>query len=338
MRGRDPQELVEVEGREAREVDVVRARSAPRAPDRRPPASCRSAVRARDPAWCGSHRRPGGPGRGPRRGRSDRRAGERERYRPSRTFVDGNPRTAARLPAARARPRRRRARGSRSSVRLAWRGPRQPAFELLAQPRHGAEDPAREHEREASPIRPRRRATLRPDASSSLAAPRRMPMAAASPSRNADSTELRQRTDCRWPQIAGNRPRAATLCAASIPKCCSSSGVKRRLRTALVGFAQHRTQRGTADPVAAALVTEHIAPAAGPGRFPARVASVGDRTRARDDHHAGLAGRARLERNQSVVHDQHSGLEPDPAHDAAHRRRVTRPVDAGNAQADRGRD
>ena len=86
-------------------------------------------------------------------------------------------RAAARPPAGPARPRQPPARG-RAAGPASRRRHRQPALELLAQPRHGAEDAAGQDERERR--RRRARAAARrsaPTPSSSSAAPRRMPIA-----------------------------------------------------------------------------------------------------------------------------------------------------------------
>ena len=42
--------------------------------------------------------------------------------------------------------------------------------------------------------------------------------------------------------------------------------------------------------------------------------------------------------DQRVVDDEDPRLQADPLHDAAHDHLIVRPVDAGNAEADRGRD
>ena len=69
-----------------------------------------------------------------------------------------------------------------------------------------------------------------------------------------------------------------------------------------------------------------------------RVASVGDRSGPRDDDDGGLARSARLQRNERVVDDENPRLVADPLHQGAHHAFVLRPIDAGNAQADRGGD
>jgi hypothetical protein len=88
------------------------------------------------------------------------------------------------------------------------------------------------------------------------------------------------------------------------------------------------------DPVAAALVAEHVSPSARARRFACPVPPITNRSRAGDDDDAGGAGRAGLERDKRIVDDQHLGALTDAAHDAAHDLRVTWAIDARHADAD----
>ena len=68
---------------------------------------------------------------------------------------------------------------------------------------------------------------------------------------------------------------------------------------------------------------------------PCRAATVGDRSRPADDDDAWRARRARFERDQRVVDDQHSRAWTDAPHDRADYARVVFAIDTGDAQADR---
>ena len=109
---------------------------------------------------------------------------------------------------------------------------------------------------------------------------------------------------------------------------------QQRLRTAPVELPDDGVQRGPANPEAAALVAEQVAPAAGARRAARGVAAVGDRSRPGHDHDSGLIARARDQRDQRVVDDQRPRLESDAAHDPAHGRGVGLAIDAGNAETD----
>ena len=78
---------------------------------------------------------------------------------------------------------------------------------------------------------------------------------------------------------------------------------QRRARAAAVDLANRGGQRLPADPVAAALVADHVAPAARSCSQAAGVASVGDRSGAGDDDDARRLARRRDQRDQGVVHD-----------------------------------
>src|SRR5262249_11545001 len=101
-----------------------------------------------------------------------------------------------------------------------------------------------------------------------------------------------------------------------------------------VRLAQHGAQRRAADPVTAAFVAEHVAPAAGARRLVPIVPAVGDRSRPGDDDDARLIGRARLERDERVVDHEASRLVADPPHDAPDNAGVVRTIDARDAETD----
>jgi hypothetical protein len=122
------------------------------------------------------------------------------------------------------------------------------------------------------------------------------------------------------------------------PEVLEQELCQRRLLTALIGLAQDCPQRRPPDPVAATLVSEDVAPAAGARRLVGAVAPIGDGTGPRDDDHARRAGRARLECDERIVDHQDASLVSNPPHDPAHRRRIIGPIDAGDAKADRRRD
>ena len=107
-----------------------------------------------------------------------------------------------------------------------------------------------------------------------------------------------------------------------------------RHATAAVGVTHDGAQRETANPVAAAFVAEHVAPAAGPRRFALVVAPVRNRSRSRHDDDAGRVADAGLQRDERVVDDENARLVADAAHDAAHDRFVGRAIDARDAEAD----
>ena len=106
--------------------------------------------------------------------------------------------------------------------------------------------------------------------------------------------------------------------------------------TAPIGLAHDGAQRETAHPIAAALVAEHIAPAARSRRVAVVIAAVRDRPGAGDDDNAGGGADPCLQRDQRVVDDENAGLVSDAAHDAADNGRVFRAVDPGDAEADGG--
>ena len=106
---------------------------------------------------------------------------------------------------------------------------------------------------------------------------------------------------------------------------------------AIIRRPQHGAQRRPSDPVPAAFVAQHIAPSTRARGFARRIPPIRNRSGARDDHHARLPGSPGLERNQRVVDDQHPRIEADPLHDAADDRGIVRAIDAGDAEADRGR-
>src|SRR4029079_14974287 len=117
--------------------------------------------------------------------------------------------------------------------------------------------------------------------------------------------------------------------AVVLQQTCGETG----RRAAAIRRTEHRPQRGAADPIAAALVAEHVPPAAGPGRLVPFVPAVGDRSGAGDDDDAGLIGRARFERDERVVDDEHARLVADALHDAADNAGVVRTIDARDAEA-----
>ena len=55
------------------------------------------------------------------------------------------------------------------------------------------------------------------------------------------------------------------------------------------------------------------------------------------DDDARDARRARFERDEGVVDDEHPRLVADAPHDPAHHARIVRPIDPGDAETDRGR-
>jgi hypothetical protein len=91
-----------------------------------------------------------------------------------------------------------------------------------------------------------------------------------------------------------------------------------RIWPAPVARAHHRSQRLAPDPVAAALVADHVAPAAGARRFPAGVPAVDDRAGAGDDHDARRVAGPRDQRDERVVDDDRAGLVADAPHDGVH--------------------
>ena len=251
-----------------RELDVPALRQRTRARGRSQPASCRSAARARDPAWRGSHRRRGARARGRQRRRRDTRAIVAVTVSAHHvSFVDRDNALRPRLPGARAPLRRPPARGRAAPCMLpgAATGSRRSSSSRS----HGT---ARKMPPERMNVNglahePEPSRDGQPDASSSFAAPRRMPIAAAVAFAERRLDALRRARRSRTAAGCCNRPRGADPAPAAMPKCFSSSGVSAVFGPALIGFAQHRAQRGPADPVAAALVAEHVAPAAGAGGF-----------------------------------------------------------------------
>ena len=108
----------------------------------------------------------------------------------------------------------------------------------------------------------------------------------------------------------------------------------RRGVPAAVGLADDGAQGVPADPVAAALVAEHVAPAAGAGRLVAGVAAIGDRAGAGDHHDARLVPDRGDQRDQRVVGDQRPRLVADAPHHAMHHLPVVGAIDAGHPQGD----
>ena len=213
---------------------------------------------------------------------------------------------------------------------------REPPLELLFEPGDGAEDTARENEGEGlpdhvEPARHRQRRRLElvggaaQDADRHRVSLRERPLHA-----------LGERSDRRRPQVGVIDLVDQLLCALDA-EMLEQERRQRRRGAAMVRLAQHGAQRGAADPVAAPLVAEHVAPPARARRFPLGVAAVGNRTGARDHDHAGLAGRARLQRHQRIVDDEHARLVADALHDPLDDRGIVRTVDPGDAQADGGR-
>ena len=96
-------------------------------------------------------------------------------------------------------------------------------------------------------------------------------------------------------------------------------------------------QRFAPDPVARPFIAEDVSPAAGASGEVLLIHAVGDRTRARDEHDAGLIADAGDEGDQRVVDDQRLRAKAETAHDAAHQAVVVLTVDAGNADAHRVR-
>ena len=110
-----------------------------------------------------------------------------------------------------------------------------------------------------------------------------------------------------------------------------------RLRPAAVLGAHDRGERFAPDPVAAALVADDVAPAAGARRVEIAVAPVHDRSRTGDDDDARLVPGARHQRDECVVDDDDARLVADAAHHRSHRPHLVVAVHAGDAQAHRGR-
>src|ERR687887_380263 len=108
--------------------------------------------------------------------------------------------------------------------------------------------------------------------------------------------------------IHGNRD------SSSMPKCASTAP-------------HRRGQRFTPDPVAAALVADHVAPAAGARGLTPRVAAVGDGSGAGNDDDSRRVTGAGHQRDQRVVDHEDTRSVTDAAHDGGNRVRLVRPVD-----------
>ena len=106
---------------------------------------------------------------------------------------------------------------------------------------------------------------------------------------------------------------------------------------ASVELPDHRCQRCTPDPEAAAFVANQVAPSAGAGGLAGAIPAIRNRPGTRDDDDPRLIGRSCFESDERVVDDERSRLVADPIHDAADGVGIRRPIDAGNTEADRGR-
>src|SRR5262249_40002028 len=87
-------------------------------------------------------------------------------------------------------------------------------------------------------------------------------------------------------------------------------------------------------PVAAALVADHVPPAAGAGRLARSVAAVRDRTGTGDEHDRWIVARSSDERDQGVVDDKRARLVADAPHHRAYHMGFVLAIDAGDAEAD----
>ena len=107
------------------------------------------------------------------------------------------------------------------------------------------------------------------------------------------------------------------------------------LLSTAIGCAKHSPQRQTAQPIAAALVTKHIAPAAGTRAAPLGVAAIGDRASAGNHDGTRLSRHTGLEGNQRVVDDDGARTLPDALENAADDFGIAYPVDACHSKTDR---
>ena len=114
-------------------------------------------------------------------------------------------------------------------------------------------------------------------------------------------------------------------------------GLQLRLGAATVAGAHHCGERLASNPVAAALVADHVPPAAGARRLTPLVPSVDDRSGSGDDDDARIVAGAGGQGNQRVVDHQDARAMPDPAHDGRDRIGLVLSIDAGNPETDRRR-
>ncbi len=107
-------------------------------------------------------------------------------------------------------------------------------------------------------------------------------------------------------------------------------------RAAPVGGADAQPHRGVTEPEGRALVAEQIAPAARARGAALGIDAVGDGAGAGDDHDSHAVGGARHQGDVGVVDHPDPAADPQPPQDAADDLLLAGPVDAGDAQAERG--
>jgi hypothetical protein len=105
-----------------------------------------------------------------------------------------------------------------------------------------------------------------------------------------------------------------------------------RLLSAAISRSKDRSQCQTAQPIAAALVTKHIAPAARARTAAVSVAAVRNGSSTRNDHGARAARNACFQRNQRVVDDNRAGALADALENAADDLCVAHAVDASHSK------
>jgi hypothetical protein len=107
-----------------------------------------------------------------------------------------------------------------------------------------------------------------------------------------------------------------------------------RLLAPAIRRPQHGAQRQPAEPVPAALVTEHIAPAAGTRAATFSVAPVRDRSSARNNDRTWTSRHACFERNERVIDDDSPRTLADAMKNASDDLRVAHAVDSRHSKAD----
>src|SRR5207245_11310353 len=108
-----------------------------------------------------------------------------------------------------------------------------------------------------------------------------------------------------------------------------------RRRAAAIRGPHDGGERFAADPIAASLVADDMAPPTGPRRVEVGVAPVHDGSGAPDDDDARRGLGPGDERDERVIDDQDARLVANPAHDGANDSLIVLAIDPGDAKADR---